>query len=694
MCARVASAAEPDVLSSETTGFSHHCYGRHVQLTEAEVSGYRRFSAKSLMDLSGFLVCIVGPNAAGKSSFLDALIRFNTSDDFGDTERTRTEGGGQVSTSLRALFDLDGDDRAVLSNIPEAAGGKTLEVFKNDGQSLAYLISPYPHRNLEPRHKLASRFDELTRSPWLEKAVTAEGAVPEPPVPTIGQLVVESADAARTDDGDLEEERLAKLEELSSRLRAVVSGEALPDLDDPPKKFQSLPERIEELIALERQTAPHRRAVDELIPRVPRFVKFDDGQRNLKAAYDLTGEPDDAIQNLLALAGTTWQKALEVAESADEGRKKVFLNDTLAALNEEITEAWSQLPLRVSFYLDGTTLTILMEMQANDYIKIDQQSDGLRQFVALRAFIANQSATVPPIVLIDEAETHLHYDAQADLINVLEEQEEAGKVIYTTHSAGCLPRDLGVGIRGIVPIETEGPEGPRLTDHSRIINGFWFEEHGFSPLLIAMGASAFAFSSAQKAAITEGFTDALLLPSLIREATGAKRLEYQVVPRFAGATAEEILNFDLIAPRLVCVADGDKGGEDHAANLAANGIAEDHVVFLGGDEKSGLSLEDLIAEDVILAALDHQLRDHDLQYPPSALPETGRSKAIKDWFAEQEDSNGISLRLNKPALAQRVLDLRRERSLLAASQKSGLVGLDTSIREILDTPSAGSINGV
>ncbi|HVC07366.1 MAG TPA: hypothetical protein VND98_07280 [Solirubrobacterales bacterium] len=43
------------------------------------------------------------------------------------------------------------------------------------------------------------------------------------------------------------------------------------------------------------------------------------------------------------------------------------------------------------------------------------------------------------------------------------------------------------------------------------------------------------------------------------------------------------MNFDLIAPRLVCVADGDEGGEAHAANLAKNGITEDHVVFLGGD---------------------------------------------------------------------------------------------------------------
>ena len=661
-----------------------------MQLTEAEISGYRRFSAKSRMDLAGFLVCIVGPNAAGKSSFLDALVRFNTSDDFDDAERTRTEGGGQVSTSLRARFELDDDDRACLKSIPEAAAARTFDVFKNDGQPLSYLIGPYPHRNLESRRKLASRLEELTRSPWLEKATTAEGDTAEPPTPTLGQLAVDSAEIANSDDGDLEEDRLSKLEELSIRIGAVARGDSLPDLDGPPKKFQSLSEEIDELAALERRPDPQRRAMDELIPRVPRFVKFGDAQRALKAAYDLTGEPDDAIHNLLAVAGTSWEEALAVAEGNDEGRKKVFLNSTHAALSHEITQAWSQLPLRVSFYLEGTILTILMEMEAHDYIKIDQQSDGLRQFVALRAFIANQDQVVPPIVLIDEAETHLHYDAQADLINVLEDQEEAAMVIYTTHSAGCLPRDLGVGIRGVVPIETQGPDGPILSDHSRIINGFWFEEHGFSPLLIAMGAGAFAFSSAQKAVITEGFTDALVLPTLIREATGARRLEYQVVPRIAGATAEEISNFDLIAPRLVCLADGDAGGEDHAANLARNGIAEDHVVFLGGDAKSGISLEDLIDEEVMLSALSSQLDDLDAEYPLSALPKSGRGKAISQWFAEQGDADDVPLRLDKPALAQSVLEMRRDRALLDAGHQQGLIELDAEIRQILNSPVAPS----
>ena len=78
-----------------------------------------------------------------------------------------------------------------------------------------------------------------------------------------------------------------------------------------------------------------------------------------------------------------------------------------------------------------------------------------------------------------------------------------------------------------------------------------------------MGASAFAFSAAQKAVVTEGFTDALVLPTLLREACGVSQLEYQLVPYFARTRPEDVPNFDLLAARVAYVADGDQGGVDH-----------------------------------------------------------------------------------------------------------------------------------
>ncbi|MBA2741721.1 MAG: AAA family ATPase [Actinobacteria bacterium] len=155
-----------------------------------------------------------------------------------------------------------------------------------------------------------------------------------------------------------------------------------------------------------------------------------------------------------------------------------------------------------------------LDLKAEDFIEIDQRSDGLRQFVALRSFVIQHGGerSSRPIVLIDEADAHVHYDAQADLVQVLEEQEETSKIVYTTHSAGCLPLDLGTGIRAVVPVEREVEGEIRQTDQSEVINRFWTQGRGYSPILIAMGASAFAFAATRRAVVVEGMSDTLLSP--------------------------------------------------------------------------------------------------------------------------------------------------------------------------------------
>jgi hypothetical protein len=154
-------------------------------------------------------------------------------------------------------------------------------------------------------------------------------------------------------------------------------------------------------------------------------------------------------------------------------------------------------------------------------------------------------------------------------------------------------------------------------------------------------------------------SDALLLPTLIREAMGDKRLRYQAVPSFAEATADEIRRFDLIAGRIAFLADGDEGGRNHVQRLLDNGIAEEQVIYLGNDSHSGLSIEDLLAKDIYLKAVNDELDAwHQLEYPPSLLPEKGRSKAVEQWCEEQTGRDGRPVELSKVDVAQRVLDQR------------------------------------
>lgn len=350
---------------------------------------------------------------------------------------------------------------------------------------------------------------------------------------------------------------------------------------------------------------------------------------------------------------------MQVVQSGDKGWKQSYLENVRSHLEERAALVWGQSDIEVRVDLDASILTILLSMQEDDFIDLNMHSDGLQQFMALRAYVWRAEQEIKPIVLIDEAELHLHYDAQADLVAVFEEQEEAAQIIYTTHSAGCLPRDLGQGVRAIVPEPDEKDGKVIQKDHSEAVNRFWTRGRGFSPLLLAMGAGAFAFSATQYAVITEGMSDALLLPTLIREATGEKRLRYQAAPSFAEATADEIRQFDLIAGRIAFLADGDEGGRNHVQRLLDNGISEEQVLYWGDDPESDLSIEDLLAKSVYLHAVNKELHDwHGVEFQAEDLPEKGRSKAVEEWCEQQTGRNGKPIKLSKVDVAQRVLDQR------------------------------------
>jgi len=53
-----------------------------VRLIKADCLGYRRFLKVARMDVDRDLICVVGPNAAGKSSFLAALTHLDHDEGF------------------------------------------------------------------------------------------------------------------------------------------------------------------------------------------------------------------------------------------------------------------------------------------------------------------------------------------------------------------------------------------------------------------------------------------------------------------------------------------------------------------------------------------------------------------------------------------------------------------------------------
>ena len=346
------------------------------------------------------------------------------------------------------------------------------------------------------------------------------------------------------DDEEFGDESAQKSERLANDLEEIGEHDLASHLRYA-VKWRQLPEVAHE-------------ARNRIHARTPRFVIFSDADRSLSGEYDLQGSgasaPPSALANLARLADLDLVQLLIAIQEGDYGRTTTLQNRANKRLVDVFTRSWRQSLITVELNVQGTILRVLIKENDDVVTSFDERSAGLRMFVALAAFVATKGTDIPTVLLIDEAEMHLHYDAQADLINMLITQQEAAQVIYTTHSPGCLPPDLGTGVRVIVPTADD----PAVSEAR---NAFWIGHAvGFSPLLLAMGAGAAAFAATRYALLAEGPSEMIILPSLIRASIGLDSLPYQVAPGLSEAPTSQYPELDLQAARVAFVVDGDSGG--------------------------------------------------------------------------------------------------------------------------------------
>jgi predicted ATP-dependent endonuclease of OLD family len=628
-----------------------------MRLIKIGCEGYKRFRDPAEMDVDEKLIAIVGPNEAGKSTLLCALAFLDSEEITSLPASVRTR-GATVQPRVWARYVLDENDKAALDAIPGARDVRQFVVEK--AGRVSFTLEPDVVRDTLPRREALKLAERALQHKWFADRASDDGLL----------LICQQAAAVlATDEEDLEQ---SDVDTLNAFLVALQEA-------DVPGSLSRLPDAIEKALASEQQENPRTTARDILEQRRPRFLLFEAEARDLRSSYNFDEVPNQALHNLLALAGTSWESLYQA--SGDPGALEGLMERARKRLDAAFG-AWTQAPLVVRISAADNAVTVMVRMRArSDYLAIEEHSDGLRQFVALRAHVASYSNNrVPPILLVDEADIHLHYNAQADLVHVFEIQEQAAKVIYTTHSAGCLPQDLGRGIRIILPIAK--------SDDSTIVNWFWtddIEGTGFSPLLIGMGASALAFASTRRAVIAEGPSDAILLPTMLREAVGLDRLDYQVAPGLANADAATIRDLDLVASRVAYILDGDSGGDEKEKLLLKAGVPKDRILRLGSKGKK-LVLEDLLDEDVYLAAVNEEIARWSAgkQVPKSALSATCRPKSIESWCERQHPSLGVP---SKRAVAHRVLEHSKDGPILGGRLRRQVGKLHSSLVELLDRPS-------
>lgn len=436
-----------------------------MQLLKFTVQGFRRFDTKTSINLSDRVVAVVGRNEAGKSSLLAALTRFNNDEPITVRDLSRKSSTEPV---MRAFFRLEQADMDAVVHIHGAADVKWATCFKRADGFRQIALDTRPTRDLTPRHSSLEAIVALAGDPVLDN-LCAEADYPwEPDRFNRVQQYLQQTDET------LPPETLNDIHAFVDSLSRLDPGRNDPDSDPDAVDHEASQRRmdavakINALLVHEEEDTPANQVAGILRTRLPEFLLFGEAERNLLGTYDLNAEDGQpvALRNLGALAGLDFD-VLKGAINNDVGTAESMVEDANARLKADFEESWgSDIYLRLR--TDDAILRVLTRNETGvGYSEWGDRSDGVRAFAALRAFIAGRRDP-KPVLLIDEIESHLHYDAQVDLVDVLTEQHLAAKVIYTTHSVGCLPQDLGSGIRAVEPVVDGERECSRLSTHSGV----------------------------------------------------------------------------------------------------------------------------------------------------------------------------------------------------------------------------------
>ena len=626
-----------------------------MNLVWFEVEGYKRFFNKSKINLDGKLVAIVGPNEAGKTSLLRCLHHISTNEAFSSKgaaqEITRGKDLSKDHVVAEWTFALDAADHAALSAVPDAETVRWYVVRKKVDGAFTHSVRPRPSRSLKQRQ------DGLRKLQALIEVETPEVADENEEREEAAELKLCQKVAAgiATETETLSETTIERIKELAELLS--VENDRLTD--------QVLASELTSLYEFESLDCPADRILDHLWKSKPQLLFFGQDDRALESEYNIRPfffedrqhsiqkQPIPiALRNLAAAAGLNLQSLYAAQTNDDRGKVRTILEAAEETINSSLRGAWTQDQLTVSLELDQFRLQILLKSQKGEYVKVIERSEGLRQFLALLMFLSKrESAKTRPIVLIDEAEIHLHYDAQADLVQTLARQSLAAKVIYTTHSAGCLPEDLGSGVRMVA---TDPP-------YSTIENWFWDSDRpGFSPLLFAMGANTLAFVPMRYAVVGEGAADMILVPAIIKTVLKLDSVGFQVVPGLSSCTAEQIGIIDSESTRTIYLVDGDSAGRRMRAKILEAGVSEDRIVDLPNLNGSDTVIEDYVAIDTYLKCVNVDLKMSGCaEISAEEMPRPNRPKHLENWCKK----HGKSIP-SKRSVAYRIVDEKHENNIV------------------------------
>mgnify|MGYP006322942115 CR=1 FL=1 len=567
------------------------------KILDFEIKNYKGI-VSTRVELAGRLdnpvVTLIGLNESGKTTILEAISQFVSSD-----------------RSVSRLYFFSPENKDQFSFIPASKKGAftgtvsiaaTVELEKHDLESIKALVS---------RAGLEVDTEALAKPFKIAREFSFENSEPKSRIASLG------FDFRVRPGGEGEFEVYAQPDDEDENLwkrTADLIEASIPKVAYFPTFLINVPEQIS--LASDDYEGYEKRHYREIVERI---IKF--------AGYDVVRDVSRPIEAYRDANGADWYEKFQ--RSAVKGQIDNVFQQVSNALSAEVIGRWRRVLSRnatakrvdlkwtVGGVHNPTAVVSFVVSNRDTTYKIAERSIGFRwffTFLLLTGFKLEREEQ-HKIYVFDEPAANLHSRAQAELLGYFEKMAASGdKIIYSTHSHHMVnPKWLsGAYIIENRPAGQDDDEDYDLDftpaevnaiKYKQYLNSFPARTHYFQPVIDRLQYVVPEIVGTSPCVILEGISDYYALKAALR--SGGK-LGFNLIPGVGSSASGNLISLLMgRGEKFIVLLDDDKEGRKARDRYREEWILPEQVVITLADIDAsfeGMALETLVGKDSLEVA--------------------------------------------------------------------------------------------